>query len=136
MLCFHLIYMRFNCFHWFNPKIILNYSKLCSSFKYSIFVKACNDLNKYHLLLSRTYNYIYRTDSSPSLSFPVMHKVLSSYNIFINPDFILKISGMSIAYIFNKQSIVIKVITFGKHNNESIYSIFCHLISDPSSVLW
>jgi len=44
----------------------------------------------------------------PSLSFPVMHKVLSSHNIFIKSDYILKIRDMCIDYIFRKQDMFIK----------------------------
>jgi len=50
-----------------------------------------------------------------------MHKVLSSHNVFCKLVYILKTPGMSIACIFSKLSIVTKVITFCKHNNESIY---------------
>jgi len=55
-----------------------------------------NDMNGYHLLITPTYDYIYETMSRPSLSFNVMHKVLSSYHMISKLDFMLKISGTCI----------------------------------------
>jgi len=40
---------------------------------------------------------------------------------------------MSIVYQFKKSSILIKVITFGEHINEMVYSVICHITSDPTS---
>jgi len=59
-----------------------------------------NAMNKYHWLIIHTHDYIYETESSLSLSFPVMHKILSSSNIFIKQDFILKNPGTGINGIF------------------------------------
>jgi len=56
---------------------------------------------EYQLLTSHTYNCIHGTESRWSLLFPIMHKVLSSYNILVKLDFILKNASMCINCIFN-----------------------------------
>jgi len=57
-------------------------------------------MNEYHLLITPTYNYIYKTESRPRLSFIVMHKVLSSYHMISKSDFMLKIPGTFIDCTF------------------------------------
>jgi len=76
------------------------------------FCQSYNDMNEYHLLITHTYNYIYETKSRPSLSFPIMCKVLSIHNKFVKSAVILKISGTCIDYTFRNQSMLVKPIAF------------------------
>jgi len=64
-------------------------------------------MSMHHLLITQTYNYIYETESMPSVSFPIIHKVLSSHIIFINSDFNLKFTSTYIDCIIRNQSIFI-----------------------------
>ena len=63
---------------------------------------------EHHLLIIPIYNYIYEIESRPSLSFLIMHKVLSSHHIFSKSNFIVKIAGTCIDCIFRNQSMFIK----------------------------
>ena len=65
-------------------------------------------MSKYHLLISLTCNYTYEIESRPSLSFPIINNILSGHNIFVKLDFILKISGTCINYIFRKYSMFVE----------------------------
>ena len=56
--------------------------------------------------------YWLEIESRRSLSFIVIHKVLSSHAIFIKLDFILKISGTCIDCIFRNQSIFVEIVIF------------------------
>ena len=84
------------------------------------FYQSYNDVSEYHLLIIPTYNYIYEIELKPNLSFLHLHKVLSRHNIFIKSDFIIKISGMCIDYIFRNHSMFIKIIMFGKYIKETM----------------
>ena len=80
--------------------IAFNYQFLSKLFKY---------VSEYYLLITYTYNYIYETESRPSLSFLVMHKVSSSHNMFFKLDYIIKILGMCIDCIFKIKACLSKL---------------------------
>jgi len=84
-------------------------------------------------------NYIYETKSRPSLLFLIIHKVLSSNNIFIKLAFILKNPGTCIDCIFRKQSMFIKndsiLISISKKHRISLLSVLAHKLVTPLSTI-
>jgi len=85
---------------------------LTQFWSYIKLLKSCASFNYWHEQVSFTdctyLHYIYETESRPSLSLPVMHKVLSSHSMFSKSDYILKALSMCIDYIFKMQSMFIK----------------------------
>jgi len=88
---FHLLDLRFIDLHLFSFGVILNYI----SYLYCLITQFLSKLQ-----LCEWVSFIYEIELRPTLLFPNMLKVLSSHNIFIKSDFILKISGMCIDCIF------------------------------------